>query len=322
MENDCRHPIVILKDIRFSEIKAILEYMYKGEVNVAQDQLAGLLKAAETLKVKGLVEDNQSVSGTPTPPHQPMYPPPPHSTPDFHPVSYSKSNCLPSKFIPGDGMYEGPYNASSMQERNPLPFPLWNSSKFVSPSPKSNSSGNGGAGGNVNANSAGGTSDRIDRSDRYENSQNEPVPLKKKKFLGATKDTPILRTVLGHTSLQANVESQPKNLNYSVPSNASNGPSEHNENVKHSYQYILIDLLLNSFVYLSSCDFILQIRVESPEHFMDDSGRSVDSDKVLLTCVMIMHPNIDDKKIDGNSAYINLVGRNVYILFNVWQRSS
>ncbi|CAG7717197.1 unnamed protein product [Allacma fusca] len=252
MENDCRHPIVILKDIRFSEIKAILEYMYKGEVNVAQDQLAGLLKAAETLKVKGLVEDNQSVSGTPTPPHQPVYPQPPHSTPDFHPVPYTKSNCIPAKFIPTEGMYEGHYNTGSISERNALPFPLWNSSKFVSPSPKSSSSGNGSTTTNNNANVSTTNPTIPANSNSYENSQSEPVPLKKKKFQIANKDTPILRTVLGHTSLQANVETQPKNLNYSISSNTSNGPTEHNEN----------------------------IRVESPEHFMDDSGRSVDSDKV------------------------------------------
>lgn len=49
---------MVLKDVKYAEIKAILEYMYRGEVNVAQDQLAALLKVAEALKVKGLVEEN------------------------------------------------------------------------------------------------------------------------------------------------------------------------------------------------------------------------------------------------------------------------
>ncbi|XP_012224751.1 longitudinals lacking protein, isoforms H/M/V-like [Linepithema humile] len=57
------HPIVVLKDVQFSEIKAILEYMYHGEVNVAQDELTGLLKIAEMLKVKGLVEENAGSRG-------------------------------------------------------------------------------------------------------------------------------------------------------------------------------------------------------------------------------------------------------------------
>ncbi len=43
MENACEHPIVFLKDIKYEEIRAILDYMYKGEVNVAQEQLPGEL---------------------------------------------------------------------------------------------------------------------------------------------------------------------------------------------------------------------------------------------------------------------------------------
>ena len=47
------------QDIKYEEIRAILDYMYKGEVNVAQDHLPGLLKVAELLKVKGLVEEER-----------------------------------------------------------------------------------------------------------------------------------------------------------------------------------------------------------------------------------------------------------------------
>ncbi|KAG8179871.1 hypothetical protein JTE90_007051 [Oedothorax gibbosus] len=56
LENPCKHPIVILKDMRYTELKAIIEFMYHGEVNVAQDQLSALMKTAETLRVKGLAE--------------------------------------------------------------------------------------------------------------------------------------------------------------------------------------------------------------------------------------------------------------------------
>ena len=41
MENTCEHPIVFLKDIKIGEVRAILDYMYKGEVNVAQEELPG-----------------------------------------------------------------------------------------------------------------------------------------------------------------------------------------------------------------------------------------------------------------------------------------
>ena len=33
-----------------------MDYMYRGEVNISQDQLAALLKAAESLQIKGLSE--------------------------------------------------------------------------------------------------------------------------------------------------------------------------------------------------------------------------------------------------------------------------
>lgn len=38
-----------------------MDYMYRGEVNISQDQLAALLKAAESLQIKGL-SDNRSSS--------------------------------------------------------------------------------------------------------------------------------------------------------------------------------------------------------------------------------------------------------------------
>lgn len=55
-----KHSAVVLKDVGHSEMKAILDYMYKGEVNIAHDQLAALLKVAEMLKVKGLVQDSNT----------------------------------------------------------------------------------------------------------------------------------------------------------------------------------------------------------------------------------------------------------------------
>uniref|UniRef100_T1INN2 BTB domain-containing protein n=1 Tax=Strigamia maritima TaxID=126957 RepID=T1INN2_STRMM len=56
LENPCKHPIVILNSIRYCDLKAIVDFMYKGEVNVSQEQLSALLKTADALKVKGLAE--------------------------------------------------------------------------------------------------------------------------------------------------------------------------------------------------------------------------------------------------------------------------
>jgi hypothetical protein len=56
VDHPSRHPIVILKDVRFAELRTLIEFMYKGEVNVEYCQLSALLKTAESLKVKGLAE--------------------------------------------------------------------------------------------------------------------------------------------------------------------------------------------------------------------------------------------------------------------------
>lgn len=57
-DNPCQHPIVIMRDIKWPELKAAVEFMYKGEINVSQDQIGPLLKVAESLKIRGLADVN------------------------------------------------------------------------------------------------------------------------------------------------------------------------------------------------------------------------------------------------------------------------
>uniref|UniRef100_A0A023EZ95 Longitudinals lacking protein n=1 Tax=Triatoma infestans TaxID=30076 RepID=A0A023EZ95_TRIIF len=58
-----KHPIIILKDVTFSELKAMLDYMYRGEVNISQEQLGTFLKAAESLQIKGLTDNSSAGVG-------------------------------------------------------------------------------------------------------------------------------------------------------------------------------------------------------------------------------------------------------------------
>lgn len=51
-----RNQIVILKDTSYDDAVALVEFMYRGEINVPQEQLASLLKTAENLRIKGLAE--------------------------------------------------------------------------------------------------------------------------------------------------------------------------------------------------------------------------------------------------------------------------
>jgi len=58
----CMHQTVVLKDIKYSEMKIILEFMYHGKTNVKKDQMGDLLKVAEALQVKGLMIEDSSRS--------------------------------------------------------------------------------------------------------------------------------------------------------------------------------------------------------------------------------------------------------------------
>jgi len=62
-----KHAIIFLKDIKFVDLKALVDYMYKGEVNVAQDQLSSFLNTAEALNVKGLAYKEDVDQPTPPP---------------------------------------------------------------------------------------------------------------------------------------------------------------------------------------------------------------------------------------------------------------
>ncbi|XP_066950935.1 uncharacterized protein [Macrobrachium rosenbergii] len=71
--NPCQHPIVILPpEVRFADLEKLLRFIYQGEVNVHQENLARFLKTAEMLKIRGLAEDSEKQrvlrSSSPRPP--------------------------------------------------------------------------------------------------------------------------------------------------------------------------------------------------------------------------------------------------------------
>ena len=88
--NKHEHPLLYLKGVKYSDIVAVLNFMYHGEVNVAQEELNSFLAVAEDLKVKGLTQNaaeksqgNQSTNHLPkprvrdAPEKQDIQPPPP-----------------------------------------------------------------------------------------------------------------------------------------------------------------------------------------------------------------------------------------------------
>ncbi|XP_041982085.1 protein jim lovell [Aricia agestis] len=90
-ENPCKHPVIVLKDFQGWEVQAVVDFMYRGEVSVAQEQLGTVIRAGESLQVRGLAdqevaecaESERSPGGSPppgpppaTPPHSPHSPQP------------------------------------------------------------------------------------------------------------------------------------------------------------------------------------------------------------------------------------------------------
>ncbi|XP_072391546.1 uncharacterized protein [Diabrotica undecimpunctata] len=60
--NPCPHPIIFMRDVEARHITALMEFMYAGEVNVAQTHLSTFLKTAESLKIRGLTDTSSDLA--------------------------------------------------------------------------------------------------------------------------------------------------------------------------------------------------------------------------------------------------------------------
>ena len=53
LNNPCKHPIIILpRDVRYSDLRHVIEFVYKGEIDVAQEQLDNLLQTADQVRME------------------------------------------------------------------------------------------------------------------------------------------------------------------------------------------------------------------------------------------------------------------------------
>ncbi|KAB7500956.1 Protein bric-a-brac 2 [Armadillidium nasatum] len=87
------HPLIVLHDVPFSAVESLVVFMYKGEINVEHDQLAAVLKVAETLKVKGLA-DSPAISDFTRLRLQPDYQNIPNLAQQFYPGHYLQESLL------------------------------------------------------------------------------------------------------------------------------------------------------------------------------------------------------------------------------------
>jgi len=95
--NPHAHPLLYLKGVKFTDLQSVLNFMYHGEVNVAQEELNSFLAIAEELRVKGLTQNNgssnsqnqQSAASKPSPQlpkSLPLPKPSPRPSPQMDPV--------------------------------------------------------------------------------------------------------------------------------------------------------------------------------------------------------------------------------------------
>jgi len=68
--NPHQHPLLYLKGVKYKELLSVLNFMYMGEVNVAQEELNSFLAVAEDLRVKGLTQNNSSSDSSSSKPKQ------------------------------------------------------------------------------------------------------------------------------------------------------------------------------------------------------------------------------------------------------------
>jgi len=131
--NKHEHPLLYLKGVKYIDLVAVLNFMYHGEVNVAQEELNSFLAVAEELKVKGLTQNGSEKSSgrtdaMPSNKPRPREPPermdpiakrpkpsPQYSTPSHQPLSkpsYQQQDdddiqeVLPVKSEPGTMMQD------------------------------------------------------------------------------------------------------------------------------------------------------------------------------------------------------------------------
>ena len=108
--NKHEHPLLYLKGVKYTDLQSVLNFMYHGEVNVAQEELNSFLAVAEDLRVKGLTQNQGNSNPPPSRPREkspprPIKPrtidreppPPPKRLSRFNPVkieiSEAKSRC-------------------------------------------------------------------------------------------------------------------------------------------------------------------------------------------------------------------------------------
>ena len=63
-ETQCKHPVIIMRDVAYAHMDSILQFIYRGEIHVKELRLAELLRTARLLQIRGLSDHHHPMSGS------------------------------------------------------------------------------------------------------------------------------------------------------------------------------------------------------------------------------------------------------------------
>ena len=124
-----QHPVLLLQDVRSSDLNSLMDFIYFGQASVSQDSLQSFLRVAEKLKIKGLCESLAPPPPPPLPvatttspptPQPPPLPPSSHSTPTGLPPGVRGQPPPPPAVVPP------PPVPVPVQAAAPMPVPVSN----------------------------------------------------------------------------------------------------------------------------------------------------------------------------------------------------
>jgi len=99
-EHPCQHPVVVMPpEVRVEELQHVLQFIYKGEVQVPQEQLEPVLRVASQLKIRGLDSDysRESSLEPDRPGSQQSGSSKRKNSPKFHFLKNRRKNLVPAK---------------------------------------------------------------------------------------------------------------------------------------------------------------------------------------------------------------------------------
>ncbi|VVC41889.1 BTB/POZ domain,Zinc finger C2H2-type,SKP1/BTB/POZ domain,Zinc finger, RING/FYVE/PHD-type [Cinara cedri] len=132
----CKHPVIVLQDVVFDDLQALVEFIYHGEVNVHQRNLSSFLKTAEVLRVSGLTQPTDSSANDQHAARQSSETPPAENAFLSLATQVSEGRVSPQvRQRKGQFPQQSPSSIPSPRSKENSPIPLKRNKILTNPSP-------------------------------------------------------------------------------------------------------------------------------------------------------------------------------------------